>query len=254
MVYTKYIDKSFLSDIQNLEDISGFSFKKINNQSNTKYVFGCSHIIKNFEDDEMKCIEYNEYLDWNETNFFCQNIIDFDEISERTFIFPKIEKKKFKRCKFKIIFKKIDGIFTLSKNSVFYHCHEPKKIYNKYNQLYYRNIKLSYDFVLKYFIKLYNLTIKYKNDIDIIIINLKKKKKKYINKYLCVNTKSNKNMNRKIVNFLKSIKNILKKNVTDNIEKIYSHKEYIKFFLKQNANSYLRFEDIDKLNDYINQI
>ena len=61
-------------------------------------------------------------------------------------------------------------------------------------------------------------------------------------------------MNRKIVNFLKSIKNILKKNVTDNREKIYSHKEYIKFFLKQNANSYLRFEDIDKLNDYINQI
>ena len=254
MVYTKYYDKSFLSDIQDLEDISGFSFKKISNQSNSKYVFGCSHIEKYFEDEEMKCIEFNEYCDWNETNFFFQNIMEFDEISEKTFIFPKIEKKKIKRCKFKIVFKKIDGLFTLSKNSVFYHCHEPKKIYNKYNQLYYRNIKLSYDFVLKYFIKLYKLSIKYKNDIDIIIINLKKKKKKYINKYLCVNTKSNKNMNRKIVNFLKSIKNILKKNVTDNREKIYSHKEYIKFFLKQNANSYLRFEDIDKLNDYINQI
>jgi hypothetical protein len=252
MVYTKYYDKSFLSDIQDLEDISGFSFKKISNQSNSKYVFGCSHIEKYFEDEEMKCIEFNEYCDWNETNFFCQNIMEFDEISEKTFIFPKIEKKKIKRCKFKIVFKKIDGLFTLSKNSVFYHCHEPKKIYNKYNQLYYRNIKLSYDFVLKYFKKLCNFSIKYKNDIDIINLNLKKKKKKYINKYLSVNTKNNINMNRKIVNFLKSIKNILNKIVNvNNIEKNFSIKEFIKLFLKQNANSYLRFEDIEKLNDYI---
>ena len=87
-----------------------------------------------------------------------------------------------------------------------------------------------------------------------IIINLKKKKKKYINKYLYVNTKNNKNMNRKIVNFLKSIKNILNKKINvNNIEKIYSLEEYIKFFLKQNANSYLRFEDIEKLNDFVNQ-
>jgi len=254
MVYEKYIDKSFLSDIQNLEDISGFSFKKMNNQSNTKYIFGCSHIDKYSEDEKMNYIEPYEFSDWNETNFFTTNILDFEEISEKTFIFSKIEKKKIKRCKFKIIYKKIDGLFILSKKSFFYHCHEPKNIYNKFNQLYYRNIKLSYDFVLKYFKKLYQLSIKYNNDVDIIIINLKKKKKKYINKYLCVNTKNNKNMNRKIVNFLKSIKNILNKKVkVSSIEKIYSLQEYIKFFLKQNANSYLRFEDIEKLNDFINQ-
>jgi len=70
MVYGKYTDKSFLSDIQNLEDISGFSFKKINNQSNTKYVFGCSHINKYSEDEEMNYLEPNEFCDWNETNFF----------------------------------------------------------------------------------------------------------------------------------------------------------------------------------------
>ena len=254
MVYGKYTDKSFLSDIQNLEDISGFSFKKINNQSNTKYVFGCSHISKYSEDEEMNYLEPNEFCDWNETNFFTPPNLNFEEMSEKTFIFPKIEKKKIKRCKFKIIYKKIDGLFILSKKSFFYHCHEPKNIFNKFNQLYYRNIKLSYDFVLKYFKKLFKLSIKYNNNIDMIIINLKKKKKKYINKYLYVNTKNNKNMNRKIVNFLKSIKNILNKKINvNNIEKIYSLEEYIKFFLKQNANSYLRFEDIEKLNDFVNQ-
>ena len=252
MVYKKYSDKSFLSDIQNLEDMSGFSFKKINNHSVKKYVFGCSHINKNSENENLNFFEPNEYCEFNNINFLSHEFLNFDEISEKTFNFPQLEKKKCKRCKFKIVYNKIEGFFILNKNSNFFHCHEPKKIYNKSNELYYRNIKLSYDFVLKYFIKLYNLTIKYKNDIDIIIINLKKKKKKYINKYLSVNTKNNINMNRKIVNFLKSIKNILNKIVNvNNIEKNFSIKEFIKLFLKQNANSYLRFEDIEKLNDYI---
>jgi len=252
MVYKKYDDKSFLSDIQNLEDISGFSFKKINH-SNKKYVFGCSHINKYSEEEEINFIEHNEYCESNNMNFLCSDFLNFDEISEKTFSFPKLEKKRCKRCKFKIVYNKIEGLFILSKKSYFFHCHEPKKIYNKFNELYYRNIKLSYEFVLKYFKKLCDLSNKYKNDIDTIIINLKKKKKKYINKYLSVNTKNNINMNRKIVNFLKSIKNILMKIVNvNNFEKSYTLQEYIKFFLKQNANSYLRFEDIEKLNDYIN--
>jgi hypothetical protein len=251
MVYKKYNDKSFLSDIQNLEDMSGFSFKKINNHSDNLYVFVCSHIKKEFDVHESDHSYFNENsykLDSENYSFF--KVLDFEEIEENTFTFPQFKKINIKRCKFKIAYKKIKGLFILSTKSNFNHCHEPREIYNKFNELKYRNIKLSYDFVLRYFNKLYKLAIKYENNIDLIIINLKKKKKKYVYKYLNSNQKNRKNLNRKIINFLKSLKNILTKNVGGDSEKFFSVKEYIKFFLKQNANSYLRFEDIEKLYDY----
>jgi len=251
MVYKKYKDKSFLSDIQNLEDLSGFNFKKINNHSDNLYVFVCSHIKKESDVQEK---DYSDFFECNyksDSEFFSFfKAFDFEDISENKFTLPKCTKIYIKRCKFKIVYKKIKGIFILSSKSNFDHCHEPKEIYNKFNELKYRNIKLSYDFVIKYFNKLYKLAIKYENNIDLIIINLKKKKKKYMCKYLCSNQKDRKNLNRKIINFLKSLKNILIKNVNSNLKKFFSVKEYIKLFLKQNANSYLRFEDIEKLNDY----
>jgi hypothetical protein len=250
MTLKKYKDRSFLSDIQNLELISGYNFKKINNKSTKSFIFICSYINKK---NEMN-LEKKNLFNFEIFNF--QNESFFEEIFIKNDADQPLQKVE--NCKFKIIFKKISDYYVLFNESNFFHCHSPKKLLNKHNEVSYRNIKFTYNFVFNYFNSLCDITNKNKINLNLIIKELKTKKKS-LKKHLVISNNNKITINKKISQFIKAITKIYIKGFNYNKKRFYNNnnkkellKLYIKLFLKQNANSYLRFEDIEKLNDFIN--
>ena len=251
MTTKKYYDTSFLSDIQNLELISGYNFKKINNKTTKSFIFICSFIIneKN-EIDHQQDSKFNfDFLDYQNNNYFDLNFND-DNSYEST--------KKVENSKFKIIFKKYNNYYKLNNKSNFLHCHACKNILNKNNEITYRNIKFTYNFVFNYLNLLCEITFNNNINLNEVKKKLKNIKNNYIKMYLNFPNKKKININKKINQFIRAIIKVYEKSL--NYYKIknsknYNKKEllkiYIELFLKQNANSYLRFEDIEKLNELI---
>ena len=251
MTTKKYYDTSFLSDIQNLELISGYNFKKINNKTTKSFIFICSFIIneKN-EIDHQQDLKFNfHFLDYQINNYFDLNFND-DNSNKK--------KKKVENCKFKIIFKKYNNYYKLNNKSNFLHCHACKNILNKNNEITYRNIKFTYNFVFNYLNLLCEITFNNNINLNEVKKKLKNIKNNYIKMYLNFPNKKKININKKINQFIRAIIKVYEKSL--NYYKIknsknYNKKEllkiYIELFLKQNANSYLRFEDIEKLNELI---
>jgi len=251
MTTKKYSDTSFLSDIQNLELISGYNFKKINNKTTKSFIFICSFIINEKNDigiqNENK---FNfDFLDFQNNNYFDENFLENNNYKSL---------KKVENCKFKIIFKKKNNYYKLNNKSNFLHCHASKNLLNKNNEITYRNIKFTYNFVFNYLNLLCEITLNnniYLNDVS---KNLKNIKKIYIRKYLNFSNKKKITLNKKINQFIKAIIKIYEKSLNyyqnknnKNTNKEELLKIYIELFLKQNANSYLRFEDIEKLYEFI---
>ena len=251
MTTKKYYDTSFLSDIQNLELISGYNFKKINNKTTKSFIFICSFIIneKN-EIDHQQDSKFNfDFLDYQNNNYFDLNFND-----DNSYESPK----KVENCKFKIIFKKYNNYYKLNNKSNFLHCHACKNILNKNNEITYRNIKFTYNFVFNYLNLLCEITFNNNINLNEVKKKLKNIKNNYIKMYLNFPNKKKININKKINQFIRAIIKVYEKSL--NYYKIknsknYNKKEllkiYIELFLKQNANSYLRFEDIEKLNELI---
>lgn len=251
MTTKKYYDTSFLSDIQNLELISGYNFKKINNKTTKSFIFICSFIIneKN-EIDHQQDSKFNfDFLDYQNNNYFDLNFND-----DNSYESPK----KVENCKFKIIFKKYNNYYKLNNKSNFLHCHACKNILNKNNEITYRNIKFTYNFVFNYLNLLCEITFNNNINLNELKKKLKNIKNNYIKMYLNFPNKKKININKKINQFIRAIIKVYEKSL--NYYKIknsknYNKKEllkiYIELFLKQNANSYLRFEDIEKLNELI---
>jgi hypothetical protein len=251
MTTKKYYDTSFLSDIQNLELISGYNFKKINNKTTKSFIFICSFIIneKN-EIDHQQDLKFNfDFLDYQINNYFDLNFND-----DNSYESPK----KVENCKFKIIFKKYNNYYKLNNKSNFLHCHACKNILNKNNEITYRNIKFTYNFVFNYLNLLCEITFNNNINLNEVKKKLKNIKNNYIKMYLNFPNKKKININKKINQFIRAIIKVYEKSL--NYYKIknsknYNKKEllkiYIELFLKQNANSYLRFEDIEKLNELI---
>ena len=252
MTTKKYYDTSFLSDIQNLELISGYNFKKINNKTTKSFIFICSFIAneKN-EIAHQQDIKFNlDFLDFQINNYFDVNFID-----DSNYESPK----KVENCKFKIIFKKYNNYYKLNNKSNFLHCHAGKNILNKNNEISYRNIKFTYNFVFNYLNLLCEITINNNNiNLNEVKKRLKNIKKIYIKNYLNFSNNKKLTLNKKVNQFIKAIIKVYEKslNYYQNKNNKDINKEellniYIELFLKQNANSYLRFEDIEKLNEHI---
>lgn len=251
MTTKKYYDTSFLSDIQNLELISGYNFKKINNKTTKSFIFICSFIINEKDEiDNQQNSKFNfDFLDYQINNYFDLNFNDDSNYESQ---------KKVENCKFKIIFKKNNNYYKLNNKSNFLHCHACKNILNKNNEITYRNIKFTYNFVFNYLNLLCEITFNNNINLNEVKKKLKNIKNNYIRMYLNFPNKKKINLNKKINQFIRAIIKVYEKSL--NYYKIknsknYNKKEllkiYIELFLKQNANSYLRFEDIEKLNELI---
>ena len=251
MTTKKYYDTSFLSDIQNLELISGYNFKKINNKTTKSFIFICSFIAN--EKNEIvhqQDIKFNsDFLDFQVNNYFDVNFID-----DSNYESPK----KVENCKFKIIFKKNNNYYKLNNKSNFLHCHACKNILNKNNEISYRNIKFTYNFVFNYLNLLCEITINNNINLNEVKKQLKNIKNSYIKMYLNFTIIKKITLNKKINQFIRAIIKVYEKSLNNykiKNKNIYKKEEllkiYIELFLKQNANSYLRFEDIEKLNELI---
>ena len=252
MTTKKYTDTSFLSDIQNLELISGYNFKKINNKTTKSFIFICSFI--NYEKNDIYIQQENkfnlDFLDFQNYNYFNENFLENNNYQSS---------KKVENCKFKIIFKKKNNYYKLNNKSNFLHCHASKNLLNKNNEITYRNIKFTYNFVFNYLNLLCEITINNNNiNLNEVKKRLKNIKKIYIKNYLNFSNNKKLTLNKKVNQFIKAIIKVYEKslNYYQNKNNKDINKEellniYIELFLKQNANSYLRFEDIEKLNEHI---